>query len=175
MKRLLPLRSAPLALALAISLCGRGSAETLPQLEADSLGGTHVVLPRDADGKSLVLLLAFTKESEGELKAWSRKLLDNRTIANAAVYVIVVADKTVFFARKGVRKTVEEATVGSKEQRDNNVLITFNGDGWRQLVPPGDKKTIGIVVCNPSGSIVLAKREPFDEANVSAVEKAATS
>jgi predicted transcriptional regulator len=167
------LRNAFLALALALSVCAQCAAGTLPQLEADSLGGTHVVLPRDAAGKPLVLLLAFTKQSEPQLKSWSRQLLQNKVIANAAVYVVVVADKIVFFAKKGVRKTVEEATVGTKEQRDNNVLITFNGAGWRDLVPPGDKETVGVVVCDPSGSIVFAKREAYSDANVAEVEKAA--
>ena len=167
------LRDASLAITLALSFCGPCSAGTLPQLEADSLGGTHVVLPRDAAGKPLVLLLAFTKESEGALKDWSRQLLSSRVVASAAVYVVVVADKVVFFAHKNVRKTVEDATVGTKEQRDNNVLITFNGAGWRELVPPGDKSTVGVVVCDPSGTIVYAKREPYNAANVAEVEKAA--
>ena len=173
MKRRSSFREALLALALGLSLCGRCWAGTLPQLEADSLGGTHVVLPRDAAGKPLVLLLAFTKESEGELKSWSRRLLENRPLGDAAVYVVVVADKTIFFAHKSVRKTVEAATAGSKEQIDNDVLITFNGAGWRELVPPGDKKTIGVVVCDPNGSVIYAKREPYNDANVADVEKAA--
>ncbi len=173
MKRLASLRNASLALAFALSLGGQCAAAMLPQLEADALGGTHVVLPRDAAGKPLVLLLAFTKESENQLKQWTRKLLENHAISGASVYVIVVADKIVFFAKKGVRKSVEEATVGSKEQRDNNVLITFNGAGWRDLVPPGDKATVGVVVCDPSGNIVYAKREPYTDANVADVEKAA--
>ena len=167
------LRNVLLALALVVSLSGRCLAGTLPRLEADSLSGTHVVLPRDAAGKPLILVLAFTKESEGDLKSWSRKLLDERVADKAAIYVVVVADKTAFFARKGVRKVVEGATVGSKEQQNSNVLITFNGAGWRELVPPGDKKTVGIVVSDGSGAIVYAKREPFNNANFADVQKAA--
>ena len=173
MKPLPSLRKACLAFALALMLGTPSSAATLPQLEADSLGGTHVVLPRDAAGKPLVLLLAFTKESQDQLKEWTRKLLENHAISGATVYVVVVADKIVFFAKKGIRKSVEEATVGSKEQRDNNVLITFSGAGWRDLVPPGDKATVGVVVCDPNGNIVYAKREPYNDANVAEVEKAA--
>ena len=149
------------------------AAATLPRLEADALGGNHVVLPTDAAGKPLVLMIAFTQESEGDLKSWSRKLLGDRVVQNAAVYVVVVADKTAFFARRHVRKVVEGAAVGSKAQIDSNVLITFNGAGWRDLVPRGDKKTAGIVVCDTSGTVVYAKREPFNEANLADVEKIA--
>ena len=173
MKRLPSLSKVCLAVALALSLATPSTAAMLPQLEADSLGGTHVVLPRDAAGKPLIVLLAFTKESEDQLKQWTRKLLENHAVAGAAVYVVVVADKIVFFAKKGVRKSVEEATVGSKEQRDNNVLITFNGAGWHDLVPPGDKATVGVVVCDSAGNVVYAKREPYNDANVADVEKAA--
>jgi hypothetical protein len=87
--------------------------------------------------------------------------------------VVVVADKTAFFARRHVRKVVEGAAVGNKAQIDSNVLITFNGAGWRDLVPPGDKKTAGIVVCDTSGTVVYAKREPFNETNLADVEKIA--
>ncbi len=170
-----PFRNRVFVLALTAASLGAlpAAAATLPRLEADALGGNHVVLPTDAAGKPLVLLLAFTKESEGDLKSWSRKLLGDRVAQNAAVYVVVVADKTAFFARRHVRKVVEGATVGSKAQTDSNVLITFNGTGWRDLVPPGDKKTVGVVVCDPRGTVLYAKRQPFNDANLAAVEKAA--
>jgi hypothetical protein len=145
----------------------------LPRLEADSLGGTHVVLPTDAAGKPLVILLAFTKESQDDLKEWSRKLLADRVAGAAAVYVVVVADKMAFFERRHVRKIVEGASVGTQDQKNSNVLITFDGTGWRDLVPPGDKKTAGVVVCDASGSVVYAKREPYNDANLADVERAA--
>jgi hypothetical protein len=68
---------------------------------------------------------------------------------------------------------VEGATVGSKDQINNNVLVTFNGDGWLTLVPPGDKHSAGVVVCDASGAIVYAKRLPYSAANLADVEKAA--
>jgi hypothetical protein len=152
-----------------------GSADadaTLPRLEADSLGGTHVVLPTDAAGKPLVLLLAFTTESQPQLKLWSKKFLADHIADHASVYVVVVADR-VPFGRKHVRQMVEGAAVGTKEQIDRDVLLTFDGDGWRQLTPPGDKHTAGVVVCDSNGTILIAKREPYDDANVAELEKAA--
>jgi hypothetical protein len=172
-----PPRSRKLALALSLVLVllpgVRATAGTLPRLEADSLGGTHVVLPTDAAGKPLVLLLAFTRESEDDLKAWTRKLLDDRIGDRATLFIVVVADKTAFVSRKHIRKMVEGGAVGTKEQINRNVLVTFSGNGWRELVPPGDKKTAGIVVCDPNGSVIFAKREPFNDANLAEVEKLA--
>ena len=169
------LRSAALALALccASSAALPAGAETLPRLEADALGGTHVVLPTDAAGKPLILLLAFTRESEGDMKSWTRRLLEDHTAERAVVYVVVVADKTVFFSHHHIRSIVENSAIGTKAQIESNVLVTFDGTGWRQLVPPGDKKTAGIVVCDPGGDIVYAKREPYSDANLAEVEKAA--
>jgi hypothetical protein len=168
-------RSFALAFALLVATLGAlpAAAAQLPRLEADALGGTHVVLPTAAAGKPLVLLLAFTPESQGDLKLWSRKLLNDRVVQNAAVYVVVVADRTAFVSRSHVRKLVEGAAVGSKDQINSNVLVTFNGAGWLTLVPPGDKHTAGVVVCDAGGNIVYAKREPFTAANLSDVEKAA--
>jgi hypothetical protein len=171
----LPFRKIAFALTLALACSGGmdASAASLPRLEADALGGNHVVLPTDAAGKHLVLLLAFTPESEGDLRLWSRKLLNDNVVRGAAVYVVVVAAKTAFVSRGHVRKMVEGAAVGSKDQINNDVLVTFNGDGWLTLVPPGDKHSAGVVVCDKNGAIVYAKRLPFSEANLSDVEKAA--
>ncbi len=166
-------RKLALACSLALSLGARADAAALPRLEADSMGGTHVVLPTDAAGKPFILLLAFTKEAEDQLKTWTRKTLADNEDAKATVYVVVVADKTVFFGHGKVRKLVEGAGVGNKEQVQKQVLLTFNGDGWRGLTPPGDKATIGVVVCDASGNVVFAKREPYSDANIAEVEKLA--
>jgi hypothetical protein len=162
-----------LALALTCSAALPAVAANLPRLEADSLGGTHVVLPGDATGKPLVLLLAFTPESQGDLKLWSQKLLADRVAGNAAVYVVVVADKTAFVSRRHIRSMVEGAAVGSKQQINDDVLIVFNGTGWLTLVPPGDKNAIGVVVCDATGAVVYAKRGRFTAANLADVEGAA--
>lgn len=162
-----------LSLALTCSAALPATAASLPRLEADALGGSHVVLPAAAAGKPLVLLLAYTPESEGDLKSWSRKLLNDRVATNAAVYVVVVVDRNAFASRRHVRKMVEDAAVGSKQQMDDNVLITFNGTGWLTLVPPGDKNAAGVVVCDPSGVVVYAKRARFSAANLADVERAA--
>jgi hypothetical protein len=161
------------ALAIAIVVAAPASAAQLPRLEADALGGTHVVLPTDAAGKPLVLLLAYTRESEPDLKEWSRKLLNDRAAQNAAVYVVVVAAKTAFVSRRHVRQMVEGAAVGTKDEIDRNVLVTFNGDGWLTLVPPADKMFAGVVVCNASGDVVYAKRQAYNAANLAEVERAA--
>ena len=165
--------AAVLAFVLAGSVALPASAANLPRLEADALGGNHVVLPTDAAGKPLVLLLAFTPESEADLKAWSRRLLSDHLGNDAAVYVVVVAAKTAFISRRHIRQLVEGAAVGTKDQIGTNVLVTFDGSGWLTLVPPGDKKTAGVVVCDGSGAIVYAQRVPFTAANLAVVEKAA--
>jgi len=165
-------RTLLLTLAL-LAMAHASDAATLPRLEADSLGGTHVVLPTDAAGKPLILLLAFTPESQDEVRAWSSKLLADHTGDTAAVYVVAVADRTAHFMRKRVEKIVAGSAVGSDDEKRSRVLITFDGTGWRDLVPPGDKKTAGVVVCDASGSIVYAKREPLTAANLAQVEQAA--
>ena len=171
----LPSRNIAFVLALAIAWSGAlpAAAANLPRLEADALGGNHVVLPTDAAGKPLVLLLAFTKEAQADLKSWSRKLLDDRVARDAVVYVVVVADRTAFVSRRHIRKMVEGAAVGSKEQINDNVLVTFNGAGWLTLVPPGDKNAAGVVVCDASGAVVYARRARFTAANLADVERAA--
>ncbi len=164
--------AAVLVFAFAGSVALPASAASLPRLEADALGGNHVVLPTDAAGKPLVLLLAYTPESEPDLKAWSRRLLADHLAHDAVVYVVVVAAKTAFISRRHIRQMVEGAAVGTKDQINTNVLVTFDGTGWLTLVPPGDKKTAGVVVTDGSGNIVYAQRVPFTAANLADVERA---
>ncbi|MEO6991693.1 MAG: hypothetical protein ABI346_06890 [Candidatus Baltobacteraceae bacterium] len=161
------------AVALAWSIALPAVAASLPRLEADSLGGKHVVLPTDVAGKPLVLLLAYTPEAAADLKLWSRKLLDHHVVGGAVVYVAAVAVKTAFASRRHIRKMVEGAAVGSKEQIDDNVLVTFNGSGWLTLVPPGDKRAAGVIVCDAKGAIVYAKRLRFTTTDLADVERAA--
>jgi hypothetical protein len=86
---------------------------------------------------------------------------------------VVVAAKTAFVSRRHIRQLVEGAAVGSKAEINSNVLVTFDGTGWLTLVPPADKKTAGVVVCDAGGAIVYAKRVPFSPAALADVEKAA--
>jgi hypothetical protein len=163
---------AALVFAATLAWCGMlpAAAATLPRLEADSLGGTHVVLPTDAAGKPIVLLLAYTPESESDLKLWSHSLLEDHLANGAVVYVVVVAVKQAFMSRKHIRGLVEGSAVGTKEQIDSNVLITFNGAGWLTLVPPGNKTTAGIVVCDESGTILYAQRVSYSAAHLAEIE-----
>jgi hypothetical protein len=170
-------RFRPFAAVLAIAFvagAGPGSAaETLPRLEADALGGTHVVLPEDANGRPLVMLIAYTRASGDQLKTWTRKLLDDGVASNAALYVVVVADRIALSSHRHIRSVIEGAAVGTREQVDRNVLVTFAGDDWRRLVPPGDRRTPGVVVCDPHGTVIYAKRSLFSPDAVAEVERLA--
>jgi len=163
------------AFAIAIALFGvsarPSSAATLPRLEADALGGTHVVLPTDAAGKPLIVLIAYTRESGHDLKAWARALMDDRATDAATLYVVVVADRIALSSRRHIRSVVEGAAVGTKEQIDRNVLITFSGDGWRELMAPGDKRAPGVLVCDGRGDVMYAKRTSYSAQSVAEVEK----
>jgi hypothetical protein len=50
--------------------------------------------------------------------------------------------------------------------------VTFQGAGWRDLVPNGAGKDAGIVVTDASGNIVFAKREPYSDSAFSEAVKA---
>jgi hypothetical protein len=156
-----------------ISAARPAAAETLTRLEADSLGGTHVVLPTDALGQPLVLLIAFGKRPQTDVQAWSRKLLADHLADRAHVYVVVVVDNGAIVGRRHIFKIVREAAVGTEEQMQSSVLVTFDGKPWKAVVPGGDPRAAGVVVCDAKGEVVYAKRALFGSGNVSDVEAAA--
>ncbi|HTJ25314.1 MAG TPA: hypothetical protein VMA36_04025 [Candidatus Limnocylindria bacterium] len=147
------------------------SASTLPRLEADSLGGKHVVLPDDAGGKPIVLVLGFARESENALNTWAHKLL-TAVGARAQIYVVIVADSGPFFTKRKVKKKIAGSALATQAQLENNILVTFRGEGWRDIAPPGPGKDAGIVVADASGQIVFAKREPYSDAALADAAKA---
>jgi hypothetical protein len=148
------------------------SASTLPRLEADSLGGKHVVLPDDAGGKPIVLVLGFARESENALNTWAHKLLTT-VGTRAQIYVVIVADSAPFFATKRkVKQKIAGSSLATQAQLENNILVTFRGEGWRDIAPPGPGKDAGIVVADGSGQIVFAKREPYSDAALADAAKA---
>lgn len=163
-----------IALTCLISICcaSLARADTLPRLEADSIGGQHVVLPTDASGEPLVLLVAFGKKSEGDVKSWSRRLLAGHVDQKAHVYVVVVVDGTGSMMRRHVRKIVQDAAVGPEAEIESNVLITFDGKPWSAVVPAGSSTATGVVVCNANGDIIYDKRVTFTDRDATDVESA---
>ena len=160
---------------LATSLCLENArfaqASVLPRLEADSLGGKHVVLPDDADGKPIVLVLGFARESEDALSVWARKLVAALG-SRAQIYVVIVADSAPFFAKGKVRKKITTSALATQAQLQNNILVTFRGAGWKDLVPRGPGKDAGIVVTDASGNVIFARREPYSDTAFSEAAKA---
>jgi hypothetical protein len=137
-------------------------ASPLPRLEADSLGGKHVVLPDDAGGKPIVLVLGFARESEEALDAWAHKLLA-AVGARAQIYLVIVADSAPFFAKRKVKKKIAGSSLATQAQLENNILVTFQSEGWRALVPAGPGTDAGIVVADATGNVIFAKREPYSD------------
>jgi hypothetical protein len=162
--------AAALLLLIAMTCSLPASAEPLPRLEADSVGGQHVVLPTDALGQPLIVLVAFGKKSESDVKSWARKLLQDHIDQVAHVYVVVVVGGPGSTMRRHVRKIVEDAAVGSEQEIESNVLITFDPKPWREVIAPGSDADAGVLVCDTKGGIVLNERNGFTSAAVSQVE-----
>src|SRR5262249_48865213 len=144
---------------IAVCSISPASADTLPRLEADSVGGQHVVLPTDALGQPLIVLVAFGKKSEGDVKSWARKLLADHVGDATHVYIVVVVGGLGGMERRHVHKIVEDSAVGTQQQIDSNVLITFDPKPWRQVVAPGSDANAGVVVCDNKGNIIFNKRD----------------
>jgi hypothetical protein len=164
------LAGAALSLLIAISCALTAAAEALPRLEADSVGGQHVVLPTDALGRPLIVLVAFGKKSESDVKSWARKLLQDHIDQVAHVYVVVVVGGPGSTMQRHVRKIVEDSAVGSEQEIESNVLISFDPKPWREVIAPGSDTNAGVLVCDAKGGIVFNERNGFTDTAVSQVE-----
>jgi len=129
----LPFRK--LAFVLAVALAYAGAAPRVRPACRASSRRTGRQSRRAADGCGREAARAAARVYAGigtQLKSWSRKLLNDNVARGAVVYVVVVAAKRPS-SRAVTCVRCRGAAVGSKDQINSNVLVTFNetaGSRW---------------------------------------------
>jgi hypothetical protein len=95
-----------------------------------------------------------------------------RSGARAQIYLVIVADSAPFFAKRKLKKRITGSALATQGQLENYILVTFRGEGWRDLVPAGPGKDAGIVVTDATGNVIFAKREPYSDKALTDAAKA---
>jgi hypothetical protein len=145
--------------------------DAFPPVEADSISGKHVMLPRDLHGAPFVVVFAFSQRAGAACARWSHAL---NTAVPRGVAIYAVADLShvpgIFrgFAISGIRN---EASPTEPEHRDH-VLILTRANVWSQIVPSGSDDDAVIVAVDKAGTVSDIERRAFSDAVAGDLAKA---
>jgi hypothetical protein len=148
--------------------------DAFPPVDAESVAGTHVVLPANRQGQPFVAIFGFS-EKAGEASAkWSHALY-KALPPRVAIYAVADLSRVpgVFrgFAISGIRK---EAAPTQAEHHDHVLLLT-RGNDWSRIVPGGSDGDAVIVAVDQTGTIVDIERRAFSAVAADDIAKAIAS
>jgi hypothetical protein len=142
-----------------------------PPVEADSVAGTHVVLPDDCRGTAFVAIFAFSQKAGDAAAQWSHALYKALPL-DVAVYAVAdlshVPGLFRGFAVSGIR---HDASPTQPEHRDHVLLLTRRNN-WSQIVPSGSDDDAVIVAVDRAGIVTDIERRAFTEAAAADLAKA---
>lgn len=127
----------------------------LPQLEARSLSGDPAVLPRDARGHGMVLVIGFTKSAAKSTRPW---LEGCRALApvgpdgsSAACYDIRMVEDVPRMFRGMMERSMKSGLPTELQRR--TLLAYADNEAWRKRTGASDLKTAYVIGCDAEGVV----------------------
>ena len=140
----------------------------LPQLQAKTLSGEQVVLPRDLKGHPGLLVIGFSKAAADVTRPWLEACRSSVSSQPAASRVTcydvrMVADVPWLFrglVEMGMRS-------GLPADLQHNVLLIYSdNDAWRKRVAVTDANSAYVVACDKDGRIKGTAKGPLVQADL---------
>ncbi len=148
--------------------------DAFPPMEADSVAGTHVALPRDRRGAPFVAIFGFSRKAGEATARWSHALY-KALPPGVAIYAVADLSRVpgLFrgFAISGIRR---EASPAQPEHRDHVLLLT-HANVWSQIVPSGSDDDPVIVAIDQTGTVTDIERRAFSDAAATDVAETLTN
>ncbi|HEV7922546.1 MAG TPA: hypothetical protein VGR02_17320 [Thermoanaerobaculia bacterium] len=138
-------------------------AQTLPPLPAQTLSGKAIVLPRDLQGTS-ILVVGFSKQSRKETQAWAERLQKDRQAMTTAVsYDVVVLDGVPGFIRSAILRQLSSSV--PKERHDRFLVVSEAAAKWKQFLHVTDEDAAYLAVIGSRGEVIWTARGALTEGN----------
>jgi hypothetical protein len=113
-----------------IAGAGTHAPEGIPTTHAVALDGHGVDLPRDLQGRS-ILVVGFTRTSEAATTSWEKKLRSEPATSKVSMYNVAMLAEVPSILRgmvvRSIRKKVPEFA------RPNFIPITEDEDAWKRV------------------------------------------
>jgi hypothetical protein len=140
----------------------------LPQLQAKTLSGEQVTLPKDLKSHPALLVIGFSKAAADATRPWLEACRSSAAPQPAASRVTcydvrMLADVPWLF-----RSLVEMGMrSGLPAELQHNVLLVYSdNDAWRQRVAASDTNTAYVLACDRDGRIKGAAKGTLVQADL---------
>lgn len=164
MKRILVpwlLESAFLMVCIGVMALQSG-AEPLQPLPALTLSGKNIVVPRDLQGTSVVVV-GFTKRSRKETEGWSSRLRNDRQImTTVSVYDVVALDGVPGFIRSAILRQLLSGV--PKERHDRFLIVSEAVNKWKRFLGATEEDNAYVAVIGSNGEVIWTARGAVTEA-----------
>ena len=145
--------------------------QQIPRADVTTLTGTHVVLPREAKGKPLLLLLTFSHKGSDDLAAWNKRFkVSYATDPRIDYFELSDFQGVPSFVMKmilhGLRRSVHEP------ERSHFAPFYTQEEAWKKLVNYSDPNITYLLLTDASGQVVWQTRGPATDGNAAELEAA---
>jgi hypothetical protein len=160
-----------LALSALFLMTIQSFSQQIPQTDVTTLTGTHVVLPKEAKGKPLLLLLTFSHKGSDDLAAWNKRFKVSYA-TDPRIYYLELSDFQGVppFVMKmilhGLRRSVHEP------ERSHFAPFYTQEEAWKTLVNYSDPKISYLILAEGSGHVVWQTRGPASDGKAAELEAA---
>ena len=166
--------SALTACALTAAISAADAAELtpgveLPAIEAQTLSGDPAMLPRDARGHAMVLVVGFTKAASKVTRPWlegcrtqaAAKVSDGPTVS---CYDVRMLEEVPKFLRGMTERGMKSGF--PPELQRSTLLVYTDNDAWRDRLGVTDKKTAYVIGCDAQGVVRGAASGEYAESDL---------
>src|SRR5579871_1055716 len=105
----------------------------LPEIQAQSLTGKQVVLPKDASGEVTLLIFGFAHASKAASTAWGKKLNQDFASDNAFVFYQIAGVQDIPRLFRGMAEHGMRSEVPAARQ-DHFLLLRHDEARWKKFV-----------------------------------------
>ena len=160
-------RLPPLGTGLTVSLfvlltLPAATAQSLPNTDEVTLAGDQIHLESALKGNVGVLILGFSKKSEGQVREWTKALLTELSAERSIViFEMPILESMPRLVRGMAVRSMKNAS--SPTERQHFLPVFHNEMQWKEVARFSEPDDAYIVVLDREGKIVWREHGPIDE------------
>lgn len=153
--------------AVALSLALQLTAATLPTVEGETLAGAKLSLPAALKGKTALLVIGFTKDSQKQTELWTKRLKTD--LPNLDAWSIADLEDAPRLIRPMIMKAMRSAT--PKPRQDHFLILTKGGKPLKLATGATNNDDAYLVLLDAEGNIAWQTHGPVSDAAIAPVRQ----
>jgi ATP10 protein len=138
------------------------TAQSLPKTDEVTLAGDQINLENSLKGNAGVLILGFSKKSEGQVREWTKALLSEFSAERSVViFEMPILESMPRFVRGMAVRSMKSAS--SPTERQHFLPVFHNEMQWKQVAQFSEPDDAYVVVLDKERKIVWREHGPMDE------------